>query len=71
MEKEPLIHLVPDTNCFIHYRFFEINWKDVAEAKSVVINIAPVVLEEIANLKDMGDNKLRWLALTEPPIKES
>jgi hypothetical protein len=49
----PKAFLLPDTNIFLHFPpLHEVDWCSVADASSVVIGIAPVIMRELNSHKD-------------------
>ena len=52
-----IVYLVPDTNALIHYKFFEIVWREHLKADEIRVFLCAQVIQEISSMKDMGDRK--------------
>jgi hypothetical protein len=70
--KRQLVHILPDANQAMHFkRLDQIDWLSLANAKQVVIHIAPIYLTELESqkvhnkslrLRDRAGDSVKWMA---------
>jgi len=73
-----IVHVFIDTNIFLHYRpVDDIPWRDIVGADSVVVCVAPIVVEELDDQKDthrltkIRDRARKALQLIERSVEEN